>query len=185
MLRRGFTLLEILTVIAIIGLIAAIIFPLFLGAIEKAKIAETKDEVMRLTAIFDNIKQIKGTYPVPESDFNLSWDPSGDNPGILNQIVEPHNFAISLDRLDSSGHFMDPWDSPFKYVKGNYENRIERSKRDPDVDTPQDTNKPIGNPTTDIASESDWNPDNVGGYAYIWSYGGFPEDSSKWLYKTR
>ena len=124
-----------------------------------------------------------GTVPAQQADSNLTYDTSGVIPGILNTIVERHNFSIPMDRLNEDHLYIDLWNDPIKYVKGNYANRIAKDARDPLIDTPQDTNKPIGDPMTDIASESDWNAANLGGYSYIWSYGGNMDDQTQWLYK--
>ena len=181
--KQAFTLIEVLTVMGIIGILAAITVPIILNSTAQAERSTVRDEVERLTAIWDLIKLEKGVYPSPEVDNNLSWDASNASPGILNGIVVKYDFQISLDRLDDEKHFIDYWDMPIKYVLGNYGNRIDKKLRDPAVDKPQDTNKPIGDPTTDIAAESNWNPDNNGGFAYIWSYGDSMEDESQWIYK--
>ena len=184
MLRKGFTLVEALIVIAIIGVLAAIIYPLIVGSFSTAQRSEVSDEVGRLTAIWNLIKIDTGSYPIPESDNNLSWDVSGKNPGLLNDVVEPYSFPISLDRLNEDNEFTDMWLDPIKYVKGDYANRIDKKVWDPAVNLSQDTNKPIGDPAKDIAAESSWNPENKGGFAYIWSYGGDKSDEAVWIYHT-
>lgn len=181
--RSAFTLIEVLTVISILGLLAALTIPIIMSGSAKAERVQVRDEIVRLTAIWDLIKLEKGVYPTPEVDNNLSWDVNNKTPGILNGVVEKYNFQISIDRLDEDMHYIDLWGMPIKYVKGDYANRIDKSAWDEATNLPQDTNKPIGDPSTDIAAESDWNPDNKGGFAYIWSYGDNQTDESKWIYK--
>ena len=179
----AFSLIELLVVMAIIGVLAAVIIPIVVSSMAQSERSTVRDEVERLTAIWDLIKLEKGVYPTPETDNNLSWDVSDASPGILNGVVEKHGFQISLDRLDDDNHFIDVWGMPIKYVLGDYGNRIDKKSKDPAVDNPQDTNKPIGDPSADIASESNWNPDNRGGFAYIWSYGDNEDDQTQWIYK--
>ena len=183
--KSAFTLLEMLVVMAIISLLAALLIPLVLSAVENSRRAEVLDNVTRLSAVFETIKVEKGVYPEQEADENLTYDVSKTTPGILNNIVERYNYPISMERVDADLHFIDLWDEPIKYRKGDYANRIAKAARDPSIDLPQDTNKPIGDPSVDIAAESDWNPANNGGFAYIWSYGGDASDQSLWIYQKQ
>ncbi len=182
-MRNAFTLIEMLVVMAIILLLAGLLTPVVVSSLHQSDRAEIQNDVSRLSAIWETIKLEKGVYPTPETNNVLTYDPSDSTPGLLNDAVETHNFAIPGDRVDESKRYIDHWGEPIKYVLGNFANRIDKTAWDPAVNTPQDTNKPIGDPTTDIAADSNWNPENKGGFAYIWSYGGALEDENEWIYQ--
>lgn len=61
--RRGFTLVELLTVMAIIAIIAAIAVPTVGGARNAANRARTRGQFSAWTAGFEQFRQEYGTYP--------------------------------------------------------------------------------------------------------------------------
>ena len=67
----GFTLVEMLVVIAIIGILVGLTLPAIRGAIETARDAERKLEVERLSRGFEKYEQKYGDYPPDGSDINV------------------------------------------------------------------------------------------------------------------
>jgi prepilin-type N-terminal cleavage/methylation domain-containing protein len=75
-LHRGFTLIEILIVIAIIGILSTILLTALSGAKKRTQVAVAKSQITALKAALANYKSDMGRYP------RLSMRPTGTgNPG--------------------------------------------------------------------------------------------------------
>jgi|GEM_PF-1141662 prepilin-type N-terminal cleavage/methylation domain-containing protein len=78
-LRKGFTLVELMVVIVIIGILAALAIPRFLGATNKAKATEFKPVLKQIYTLEEAYRQesaggVYGTFS------KIAWDvPSGSN----------------------------------------------------------------------------------------------------------
>lgn len=63
---RGFTLIEIMVVIVILGILAAIIAPRIIGRTDEAKVTETKVQIRNLETALRMYKLDNGVYPATE-----------------------------------------------------------------------------------------------------------------------
>jgi prepilin-type N-terminal cleavage/methylation domain-containing protein len=64
--EEGYTLMELLVVLAILGLLAAIATPMVLHYLDSAKVSTAKTEVSNLAAGLDLFKYDVGRYPTTE-----------------------------------------------------------------------------------------------------------------------
>lgn len=69
--RTGFTLVELLVVITIIGILAGLALPAILGAVNTAQDAKRKLEVERIASGVEKYYQKYGDYPPDGSDINV------------------------------------------------------------------------------------------------------------------
>ncbi|HUT28476.1 MAG TPA: type II secretion system major pseudopilin GspG [Sedimentisphaerales bacterium] len=85
-LKEGFTMVELMAILVIIGLLAAVVATNVIGKIDKAKVVSTKTSLRVLHAAVTQFKLDTGRYPdeqeglevliVPPTDA-VGWDPSG------------------------------------------------------------------------------------------------------------
>ena len=111
-LQTGFTLVELLVVMFIIGLLAALVAPNFLNQREKAKVGATKAQIELFGTALDAFRLDVGRYPTSQEGLQaLRERPAGaerwDGPYLKKDIPQ------------------DPWQHPYVYrspgEKGPYD----------------------------------------------------------------
>jgi len=109
---RGFTLLELLVVVAIIGLLIGFVAPRYFGQIGKAEVTTAKAQIDALEKALDEYRLDTGHYPSSELGLNALMqrppnEPKWNGP-YLRKEVPP-----------------DPWGKPYVYrapgEKGDYD----------------------------------------------------------------
>jgi general secretion pathway protein G len=101
---RGYTLTEMLVVIAIIGLIAAVVIPQTIGQLGKAQSRAAKLQVQSLTAALELFQGDNGRFPTAQE-------------GLTALLVRP----AGLDNwngpyLHSKDQLNDPWGHAYRYT---------------------------------------------------------------------
>ena len=100
--QAGFTLIEIMVVMVIIGLLMALVGPNLIGRSEKAKTQAAAMQIERLGTVLDTFRLDTGRYPTSQEGLNaLVQRPQG------------------MERWDgpylTKGIPKDPWDRPYVY----------------------------------------------------------------------
>ncbi|HEY1615370.1 MAG TPA: type II secretion system major pseudopilin GspG [Rhizomicrobium sp.] len=101
--ESGYTLMELLVVLAILGLLAAIATPMVLHYLDSAKVSTAKTEVANLAAGLDLFKYDVGRYPSTQEGLeSLVSAPQG---------VENWNGPY----IKKTTKLSDPWGHPYNY----------------------------------------------------------------------
>ena len=106
--KRGFTLIEIMVVIVILALLAALVGPKILGRTDDAKIQTTKTQIRNIESALKLYKLDNGVYPTTEQGLNsLVAKPSV---GVI-----PKNYKEG-GYLESKQMPKDGWGNDYIYV---------------------------------------------------------------------
>ena len=99
----GFTLIEIMVVVVIIGLLAAIVMPNVIGNIDTASVNRARQDIRSISAALDLYRLDNFTYPTNEQGLAALTGQTG--PG------QPagKRYLNSVPR--------DPWDNPYRYQR--------------------------------------------------------------------
>ncbi len=113
--RAGFTLLEIMVVIVILGLLAALVVPKLIGRTEEAKRTQTRIQIKNLEQALQLFKLDNGFYPETEQGIEaLVRAPE------IGRVPKNYRKGGYLDRVPK-----DPWGNVYVYVspgtQGDYD----------------------------------------------------------------
>ena len=102
--HRGFTLIELMVVLVIIGVLAALIVPNVLDRTDDARATAAKADINNLVQALKLYKLDNQRYPGPEQGLEaLVHKPTSGN--------VPPNWRRYLDKLPA-----DPWGRPYQYI---------------------------------------------------------------------
>lgn len=114
---RGFTFIEIMVVVAILAILAALVVPRIMGRTDDAKRTAAKVQIRNIEGALQLYKLDNGVYPSTEQGLKALIE----KPSVG---VVPKKWKIGgyLDKLPE-----DPWGNPYKYMspapaqRGDYE----------------------------------------------------------------
>jgi len=106
--NRGFTLIEIMVVVVILALLAALVGPKIIGRSDEAKVDAAKVQVRNLESALKYYKLDNGVYPTTEQGLQALLEKP-----TVGQI--PKNYRAG-GYLDSKSVPKDPWKDDFVYI---------------------------------------------------------------------
>ncbi|MDE2126403.1 MAG: type II secretion system major pseudopilin GspG [Armatimonadetes bacterium] len=98
----GFTLIELIVVIVILAIMAAVVIPRVIGRAQDARISSAMSDIKSFDDALDMYKADIGEYPTNDQGLNAlltKSDPKWNGPYLKNQTSIP----------------LDPWGTPYKY----------------------------------------------------------------------
>ena len=101
--EQGFTLLEIMVVVVIIGLLAAAVVPQLIGNVDRAAVGRAKQDVQQIENSLNLYRLDNFRYPSTSEGLEALVT----NPG---EAIAP-NWRQVLKRIPR-----DPWDQPYHYA---------------------------------------------------------------------
>jgi general secretion pathway protein G len=111
----GFTLIELMVVIVILGILAGLVLPRFMGRTEEAKRTKAKLQIENLEAALKLYKLDNGVYPTTEQ-------------GLEALVSKPTTGAIPKNwreggYLEKGQVPLDPWGRPYVYLCPGIKNK--------------------------------------------------------------
>lgn len=102
---KGFTLIEIMVVVVILGILASVIVPRIMSRPDEAKMVKTKHDILTIETALDLYRLDNGYYPSSDQGLEaLTIEPSTE--------PRPRNWK-------SGGYLksvpLDPWGAPYRY----------------------------------------------------------------------
>jgi general secretion pathway protein G len=102
---RGFTLIEIMVVVVIIGLLAAAILPQLMGNVDQARIAKAKQDIQAIETALTMFRLDNSRYPTTDQGLRALVQQPTD-PSIRNW--RPGGYVKKASK--------DPWENDYQYV---------------------------------------------------------------------
>ena len=113
--QSGFTLIEVMIVIVILGVLAALIVPKVMGRPDEARIAAARQDIATIMQSLKLYKLDNRRYPTTEQGLNaLVQKPT------LAPVPESWNAGGYLERLPN-----DPWGQAYRYLNPGLHGEID------------------------------------------------------------
>jgi len=110
---RGFTLIEIMVVVVILGILAALIVPRIVGRTDEARAVAARQDIASIMQALKLYRLDNGRYPTTEQGLQALVARPQIQP-------EPKNWKQYLDKLPK-----DPWGNVYQYLNPGLHGEID------------------------------------------------------------
>jgi general secretion pathway protein G len=111
--QRGFTLIEIMVVVVILGILAALVVPRVIGRTDEARAVAAKQDIAAIMQALKLYRLDNGRYPSAEQSLQALFAKPQTQP-------VPTNWKQYLDRLPK-----DPWGNVYQYLNPGLRGEID------------------------------------------------------------
>lgn len=105
MLQRGFTLIEIMVVVVIMGILAALVVPNLMNRVDDARVSAAKSDISNIMQSLKLYKLDNQRYPTTEQGLQALVTKPTTGP-------EARNWKNYMEKLPE-----DPWHHPYQYLQ--------------------------------------------------------------------
>lgn len=130
--QRGFSLIEIMVVVVILGILAALVVPKIINRPEEARKVKAKQDVMSIQNALELYKLDNGFYPSTEQGLEALVTKPNTSP-------TPQNWSSYLKELPK-----DPWGETYRYLNPGQHGEVDIFTNGPGGQTNPEGNE-IGN----------------------------------------
>jgi general secretion pathway protein G len=110
---RGFTLIEVMVVIVILGVLAALVVPRVMSRPDEARVVAAKQDIASLMQALKLYKLDNRRYPTTEQGLRALVERPAAAPA-------PDNWKSYLERLPN-----DPWGTPYQYLNPGLQGEVD------------------------------------------------------------
>ncbi|QTC01538.1 type II secretion system major pseudopilin GspG [Alcaligenes sp. SORT26] len=111
--QQGFSLIEVMVVVVIMGIMAALVVPSLMDRPDQARAVAARQDIAALTQALKLYRLDNGRYPSTAQGLSALHQRPAQPP-------EPRNWRPYMDRLPS-----DPWGNPYQYLQPGVHGEID------------------------------------------------------------